>query len=162
MAELVEGFNGPMTLTIKASAGKGTNGGGPQWVAKFPPGKGLPEWDVRTDEFPTTMKMVSQIQPAAGEILQEAWVEQKTAKGKTYLTIWTKEQKAEKKAGGFGGGKGPNYSLEQEAYKDGLLCAIQAIRGGIVGRDGSLMPMEYANIKKLAAAFSKDILEAGK
>jgi hypothetical protein len=105
--------------------------------------------------------MASQTEPAIGEILSEAWIEKKSNNGKTYLTIWTKEQKAEKKAFSGGGGAKPNYSLEQEARKDALLIAATFI-GSALGEDGNPLQFKKEVCAQLADFFQKDIMEAGK
>ena len=81
---------------------------------------------------------------------------------KSYWTTAAKELKTKPKGGGFGGGAKPNYSLEQEAMRDGQRAAIEAIRGGLIGKDGKPMENTWENIRKVASVAAKDIIDAGK
>jgi len=81
---------------------------------------------------------------------------------KSYWTTAAKELKTKPKGGGFGGGAKPNYSLEQEAYRDGQLAAIKALSAGLVGSDGKPMELNVVNIRKVSGVLAKDIIDAGK
>ncbi len=171
MADLAEGWNGPFEVTIIA-AGPQQFDGSPQWKGAYPPFKDVLQWNCRV-EYTGGTKFVYAIfhadtLPEAGTKLAGAFIEHKPKKdkpGKFTTILYSAEQRTEKKAsgGGFGGGGAkPNYSLEQEAYKDGQIAAITAIQGGLVGGDGKDLEMNLANIRKVTTALAKDILDAGK
>ncbi len=168
MAELVEGWNGPFEVVVIASGPKKTEDG-KQWTGGFPPFKDMLMWDVRCktplgDKF---VQMHFDSQPVSGEVLKDAFIEHKPKKdkpGKFTTTLYTSEQReAKKKSGGsFSSGAKPNYTLEQEAYKDGQLAAITAIQGGLEDSKGVVFKMTIPDIRKVTLAFQADILAAGK
>jgi hypothetical protein len=96
--------------------------------------------------------------PQAGEEIEV--VQLTSGEFKSYWTTAAKELKTKPKGGGFGGGAKPNYSLEQEAMRDGQRAAIEAIRGGLIGKDGKPMENTWENIRKVASVAAKDIIDA--
>jgi len=96
--------------------------------------------------------------PQAGEEIEV--VQLTSGEFKSYWTSAAKELKTKPKGGGFGGGAKPNYSLEQEAMRDGQRAAIEAIRGGLIGKDGKPMENTWENIRKVASVAAKDIIDA--
>lgn len=162
-----EGWNGPFDVSILASGPKGAQNGGKQWEGAYAPFKGVPQWDTKISCPAESGKIVvfhSADKPVDGLVLHGAFIDHRPIKdkpGKFNTILYTAEQKAAKPTGG-GGGARPNYSTEQEAYRDGQNAAIQAIQGGLLGSDGNKMEMTVANIRKVAPVFAKDIVDAGK
>ena len=157
MAELKEGWNGPMKLTVKASYPKGLNqdGSGTQWVGKYAPHKDVLQWDTVFEETGTTKVTVcSAKQPAAGTVYEDAHIEvSPNAKNPQYpfRTMFTKEEKASKGAGGGGGGsKGPQYTPDQfremmnhEALKSAI-AQLTAFAGENAGKVTKEVTMQVA------------------
>jgi hypothetical protein len=170
MAELKDGWNGPMKLTVKVAYGKGLaqDGSGTQWKGKYAPHKDILQWDAICEELGSTkITITAPEMPVAGTVYEDAWVEvaQNPAKPQyPFRNMFTKEDKAAKNAGGgkFGGAK-PNYTTEQEAMKDGMLIAVTGLStGAFKDGQGAVIQCDSANLKKLGSAIAKIILEAGK
>jgi len=170
MAELKDGMNGPMTLTVKFSGPKGvkSDGTGIQWKGKYAPHKDVLQWNTIFNETGNLQITVCSSEiPTQGTVYEDAWIEVSENKANPqypFRTMFTKEDKAAKSAGGgknFGGAK-PNYTLEQEAYRDSRRDAIAAISAGLVGSDGSTKKMDIVDIRKVTAVFMADLLAAGK
>src|SRR6187200_2039105 len=128
--------------------------GWPAWAVKFKGDTGYP------------LKMYFQNPPAVGDEIEVRCETDVKDDGKEWKNWFTTEQfkliSGAPKGGGFGGGGAkPNYSLEQEAMRDGQLAAIEAIKGGLVGKDGKI-DMTLPHIRNVAAALSADIIAAGK
>lgn len=169
MAELKDGMNGPVKLTVKMAAPKGVgqDGSGTQWVGKYPPHKDVLQWDTIFEETGNLkITVCAKACPATGTVYDGAWIDQaenKKSPQYPFRTMFTKEEKAAKdSAPRPGGGAKPNYTLEQESYKDGQIAAITAIQGGLKGSDGKDMEMTLPNIRRVAAALQGDILAAKK
>lgn len=119
------------------------------------------KFNVRFDGAQRATWVFCTTAPQAGEEIE---VFQLTSgEFKSYWTSAAKELKTKPKGGGgFGGGAKPNYSLEQEAYRDGQLAAIKALSAGLVGSDGKPMELNVVNIRKVSGVLAKDIVDAGK
>jgi hypothetical protein len=163
-----EGWNGPFDVSIIASGPKGAQNGGKQWEGAYAPFKGVPQWDTKISCPADSGKIVvfhSVDKPVDGLVLHGAFVDHRPVKdkpGKFNTILYTAEQKAAKPSGGgFGGGKGPNYSLEQESRKDALLIAATFI-GNYETEDGRPAKLKKEVCSQLADYFQKEILDAGK
>lgn len=140
-----------------------------QEVGEFPPEKGYKAWGIKCNgESNKWYTLFANEKPEVGSVLSirrfvtvaEGSTEEKYPKW--MLESDYKKISSAPRGGGFGGGAKPNYSLEQEAYRDGQAAAIRALQGGVLGKDGNQMPFTYANIKQLASFLAKDIVDAGK
>ena len=128
--------------------------------------EGWPSWNVRfKGESGYPPKMHFQTPPEVGDEIEVRCETDVKEDGKEWKNWFTTEQYkmivGAPKGGGFGGGAKPNYTPEQEAMRDGQKAAIEAIKGGLIGKDGK-MDMNLPNIRNVAAALAADILGAGK
>lgn len=173
MADLKDGWNGPMKLTVRVSVPKGVdqNGSGTQWVGQIPPHKDVLQWDTLFEETGNTKVTVSAPKcPEAGAVYEDAWIEVSENKKKPqypFRTMFTKEEKEKKSqsgGGGFrGGGKSTNYSPEQEAMRDALhIVAICFAHGAYKDKEGNPIPPSSVNLIAAATPIHKCIIEAGK
>jgi hypothetical protein len=148
--------------TIKASI---PQGGGPQEVGKYTPEKDMLKWGVKFGVNPQWSNLFTNEPPKEGDPVKvwEYWKEENGEKKfvKWFLDADYQRIKGARKGGGYPAGMKPNYSLEQEAMRDGQKAAIDALCGGLEGKDG-MMKLTLPNIRLVASALAKDIVDAGK
>lgn len=138
--------------------------GASQRICTFPKAlSGLPCWNVRFEGQSKLNWMYLSKCPEAGEKMTIVISKSTNAQGAEFNNYFTLEQseKIKNAPKGGGGGAKPNYSLEQESMKDGLIIAMMGLsRGAFLGADGHSAPCDSANLLKYGSAIAKMIRDA--
>ncbi len=140
-----------------------------QEVGEFPPEKGYKAWGIKCNgETNKWYTLFANDKPEVGSVLSirrfvtitEGSTEEKYPKW--MLESDYKKISSAPRGGGFGGGGAkPNYSVEQEAMRDGMLIAASTI-GHLKEADGTPMRVTKEAVKSVGEFNAAAILAAGK